>query len=1200
MSAPDEPPPPEDPSLLGGVSPDELFARALQTVKMTTGGAGGWQPPTLAEAATLFPNYEVLRLLGRGGMGAVYQARQIELDRLVAIKLLPLEISVDQEFVDRFRREARAMARLHHPNIITVFDFGTTREGHLFFVMEYVEGANLQAVIRQSGLNAEQALSVLEQVCTALAYAHGKGIVHRDIKPANVMIDTESHVKVADFGLARLIDNAAPDLGHTTTGTVMGTPDYMAPEQMRGMNVDHRADIYSLGVMLYEMLCREVPKGVFQWPSERTGCDARLDAIVIKALQQAPDHRYQSTTEMKADVIAARTPLAVALAPHTTLPSGPTQEVHPRPMEKPALPEPKAAMMKAITPPAPAKKSKLPLYTGLAAALLGVALAAVFLLPRSQTPFGNDPAPATPSPADLPKQSLGTSESAPIHTFAGHTYQFVPGEVTWDEAKVKAETMGGHLATVTSQQEHDWIGSTFGAALSASNRVWLGASAAENAWEWVTKEPFQFQRWAKGEPNGLTSRGSPMPPPYGLALSQGKGATFFWVDSTVNTRAVAGFLTEWEEVKLEVATAQNTPASGTNDAPPAADTAAKASEVLSFAGHRYQFVPGSRRDWFHATAQAKAMGGHLVTITAKEEAAWICSTFRSHFTSAAGLSRTWIGAVAESGSEPWQWVTSEPFSFSDWEQGEPQNGYRDDPRANYAAGINSKTLQWIAKTKADTTSAGFIVEWDADGKPEPAPTAPATPAPSNALPAATPRTKPATPALTTPVPAAVATPVPKALNETEKWLAQIDALQQAAWQKDVVKPYEASVAALRAKHRAALDDAFTKATKAGDRKQSVIWRDERQAFEAKYNVVAQDEPGALSALRTLRASFRQQLASLDANRAMRAKALHAQYDFTLAQNQTALVQNKRIPEAQLIEARRAEIAKAWLGADMSAHPAAAALIPPSAAHLPPAATPAPVADNSFLLASKDRPLVNGLGMKFVPVPISGGPTDKKRVLFSIWETRVRDYEVFARETGTVWPPQTLPQEPTQPAGQVSWLDTQAFCQWLTERERQAGRLRPGERYRLPTDHEWTCAVASKEREDPKDTPLTKSGKIRESYPWGTAWPPPRGAGNYCGEECLGAGAPGGPHLKDYRDNFAATAPVGSFLANKHGLYDLGGNVWEWCEDLIAPDRIGERVSRGASYLTFERGPMWWSARAERREIWREPSVGFRVVLSATP
>ena len=372
---PPQQPPPEQPTLLGHVAPDEMFARGMQTVKMTFGAAGTWQPPSVEDMAKLFPNYEILGLLGRGGMGAVYKARQTMLDRLVAVKLLPLEISVDQDFADRFVREARAMARLHHPNIISVHEFGKTSEGHLFFVMEYVEGANLYDIIHQVGLDGSQVLSILEQVCTALAYAHSKGIVHRDIKPANVMIDTESRVKVADFGLARLTDGGAADLGHTMTGTVMGTPDYMAPEQTRGMNVDHRADIYSLGVMVYEMLCREVPKGVFEPPSLRTGCDARIDAIVMKAMNQLPERRYQSTQEMQVDVNTART---AVLVPVTAA----TQEVHPRPVAKPAFPVPAKPMaLQAIAPPAP-KKSKLPLYAGLAAGLLVLGIAAALVVPK--------------------------------------------------------------------------------------------------------------------------------------------------------------------------------------------------------------------------------------------------------------------------------------------------------------------------------------------------------------------------------------------------------------------------------------------------------------------------------------------------------------------------------------------------------------------------------------------------------------------------------------------------------------------------------------------------------------------------------------------------------------------------------------------------------------------------------------------------
>src|SRR6266446_714620 len=311
-----------------------------------TGGAPlQWEPPTVEEAARLFPNYEILELVGRGGMGAVYKARQLALDRLVAVKLLPLEVSVNKDFKDRFVREARTMAKLNHPNIIAVHDFGTTSEGHLFFVMEFIEGATLHAIIHEVGLEPDQALYLAGEVCAALTYAHGKGVIHRDIKPANVMVDADSHVKVADFGLVRLID-ATPEMhAMTMTGLVMGTPDYMSPEQKRGMNVDQRADIYSLGVMLYEMVCREVPAGAFELPSRRTSCDSRLDAIVLKAMHQSPERRYQNTSEMTAAIEAARVelpaapvPHAVAVVPHPGVPVAVPHPAGPAPVPRYATP----------------------------------------------------------------------------------------------------------------------------------------------------------------------------------------------------------------------------------------------------------------------------------------------------------------------------------------------------------------------------------------------------------------------------------------------------------------------------------------------------------------------------------------------------------------------------------------------------------------------------------------------------------------------------------------------------------------------------------------------------------------------------------------------------------------------------------------------------------------------------------------------
>jgi serine/threonine protein kinase len=299
------------PSVLRGVQPDQVLARAMNSVRMTSAGTLGWTPPRVEEVARLFPQHEVLRMLGHGGMGAVYEARQLSLDRVVAIKLLPLEISVDGDFAERFRREARAMAKLNHPNIISVHDFGQTAEGHLFFVMEFVDGAMLQELIHGADpVPASDALLLIEQVCDALAYAHEKGVVHRDIKPSNVMVSREGRVKVADFGLARLMDADPAHWGTTMTGVVMGTPDYMAPEQKRGAHVDHRADIYALGVLLYEALCKEIPQGVFEMPSKRCGLDKRVDAVVSRALASKPEDRFQSTAELKTAIETVRPAVA--------------------------------------------------------------------------------------------------------------------------------------------------------------------------------------------------------------------------------------------------------------------------------------------------------------------------------------------------------------------------------------------------------------------------------------------------------------------------------------------------------------------------------------------------------------------------------------------------------------------------------------------------------------------------------------------------------------------------------------------------------------------------------------------------------------------------------------------------------------------------------------------------------------------------
>ncbi|MFT4546209.1 MAG: serine/threonine protein kinase [Verrucomicrobiales bacterium] len=219
-------------------------------------------------------------------MGAAGWEPSTRLDRLVAIKLLPLELSVEEDFAQRFRREAHAMGKLSHPNIVALHDFGQTNDGHFFIVMEFVEGADLQQVIRDGALAPSQAFGIVRQICDALEYPHVHGFVHRDVKPGNVLLDTGFKVaKVSDFGVARLTGETEPELLKTVAGGVVGTPAYIATEQIEnGSTADHRADIYSIGVMLYELLTGEIPRGAFAPPSAKSEVDRHIDGVVEKAM----------------------------------------------------------------------------------------------------------------------------------------------------------------------------------------------------------------------------------------------------------------------------------------------------------------------------------------------------------------------------------------------------------------------------------------------------------------------------------------------------------------------------------------------------------------------------------------------------------------------------------------------------------------------------------------------------------------------------------------------------------------------------------------------------------------------------------------------------------------------------------------------------------------------------------------------------
>jgi serine/threonine protein kinase len=254
-------------------------------------------PPAMEELDALIPGYKFVEFIDCGGMGAVYKAVQKSLNRTVAVKLLPQVHRNKESFADRFKREAHALALLNHPHIIAVHDFGETADGQMYYAMEFVSGMDLQHLLKREMPEPRQILKIITQVCEALQFAHERGIVHRDIKPANILIDERGNVKVADFGLAKIVGPQSVD--YTATGATLGTPDYIAPEALdQDGKIDHRADIYSLGVMIYELFTGHVPKGVWEPPSIRSGADKGIDVIVSKAMQNNPEKRYQHVSDM--------------------------------------------------------------------------------------------------------------------------------------------------------------------------------------------------------------------------------------------------------------------------------------------------------------------------------------------------------------------------------------------------------------------------------------------------------------------------------------------------------------------------------------------------------------------------------------------------------------------------------------------------------------------------------------------------------------------------------------------------------------------------------------------------------------------------------------------------------------------------------------------------------------------------------------
>jgi serine/threonine protein kinase len=387
------------------------------------------EPPTFdvpsIEAMTAYlPQFKFEKLAACGGMGAVYKAYQESLDRRVAVKILPPEFGAEQGFADRFKVEARAMAKLNHTNIVGVYDFGITGGGHLYLVMEWIEGQSLHDLIHKGSLSLRKATNLAMQLCEALSFAHEHQIIHRDIKPGNIMVNDADHVKVADFGLAR------PNTGEAEEENPFGTPDYAAPEICGGSVVDHRVDIFAVGVVLYEMLTGTVPGNPCRSVTEFAKVSTRWDEIINKATNPDPEKRYQDAGEFRAHINMAMKQAAEAGVPTVV-------------EKRKAAPPPKAAV--ALT-----QKQQLMLVIGVVAVVLVGFLALIF---------------------------WPSSKSAVRSSSASASIEATPEEI--QQVMQKLEQNDPELAGLISSFAEDWAAT--GAGKNPASAVAEKLRAAQNA-----------------------------------------------------------------------------------------------------------------------------------------------------------------------------------------------------------------------------------------------------------------------------------------------------------------------------------------------------------------------------------------------------------------------------------------------------------------------------------------------------------------------------------------------------------------------------------------------------------------------------------------------------------------------------------------------------------------------------------------------
>ncbi len=1062
------------------------------------------------EADAVLGSYRIVRLLGAGGMGAVYLAEHIQFKTRHALKTIRPEFAKQQNFAERFQREAKLATRLKHPHIVACTETGVA-EGTPYLVMDYVEGPageplNLRQLLdqrRERGdlLGEDEAAAVGLEICKALDYAHSyrdaeipNGIIHRDLKPANILLDKDTKLYIADFGLARMLGEKYEEsivqahslsLGEQATlgkpvsvsADTVGTFDYMSPEQREGRTADARSDVYAMGVILYELLTGRKVIGVPKPPSQvRPGLDPIWDDIILsRCLAYEPEERYATAGMMCRAIEGVRSKSNLAQQTATGFQAlekpAPTFSNHGKPMAIKGL--------------------------ALAAVLVGAGLAAWWLrelLPQTSSPVTNavqaaallPPAPTTnpvvtstvKTPATAPAPAV-KMEFAAISITCSEPARILPLEVgqptVYDLPHHKLQVVspglsGCQLLAVPLQKVI-----TFEIRVNQDGVLYVIGSGKKSLRSLGNEESAKWE-----DATGMIS-----------------GAA---VNLCLRRKAVRGEIIQLQGTDLRFVAksievvSDEKPESLTKPAAPSPAVVPQPAvqpgqQWTNSLGMVFVPVPGTKVQfsiWDTRVQDYQA----FVTATGRT---WEKPNFGQGPMHPA-VNVSWDDAKAFCA-----WLTEK----------ERRSGTLVAPR-RYRLPTD---LEWSVAVGLGNESGATPQE--RDGK----------------------------------------------IRGVYPWGTQ--------W------PPPSSAG-----------NFFVKKSKAGK-------------VDDFYNTSPVDSFAANRfGLYDMGGNVWQWCEDFyDGQNGARVLRGGAWKSLGGGGNEPDLFLSSRRTHSPPMKGnsyRGFRCVLADEGMTASQTPSGATNTVVSL----PAPTPAVVSSPSIVQSGQRW--TNSLGMVFVPVPGT-------KVLFSIWETRMRDYAAYARANHNVdnnWQQASyygvkVSDGPEYPVSDVSWAHAKVFCLWLREKEQKEGVLGPNQKYRLPTDLEWSTAVGLEV--EVGRTPRERHRRTGNEYPWGTQWPPPRSVGNYADQTAkVGLLYPSDKSKKlvsieGYEDGFATTAPVGSFPANRYGLFDMGGNVAEWCEDWFdySQDR---RVCRGGSWFSSSRDSILSAFRELSNPLGADRFTGFRVVL----